>query len=635
MRTGPLAQVRFWVPTALNILLSAGLAVLYAFHTQTHQVAVYGILVTLIGFFLLVPWYPARAWRWMKYLVALLPPWLLLSAMLMILQEPAFQRSDYFFLAQFSVFFFLQNFFLYFRLDRWSWQVLMVGFASLLPLILTFIWAGLRPEDPYTWPLSEYAFLHFTMVLVVILLNILSVTNFIAYLWSRVETSQKSLRQEIVNLREIEEGYYLYENFFKINQILSEPALDIEEAMRRVMKVLTDMEKYGLLQKGAFFLTEPGGQSLRMLVQYNADNLLATCQQVQAGRCLCGRVLVSGQPLHKSCVDHEHEFHPSGMKPHGHYVLPIQWEGERLGVFTLYVADGTPYSQRTMGFLQMVSSAIAKRLVVHRQKEQLHKLIHEQLEVIQAGNRAGAWLMQAILPSEKLLRARWRERSALWFQPAGELGGDFYFFYERGEQVYFGVGDAEGHGAMGAILSSALMSALQLLLPYDGEHRPADILRNLHETLLQMYGEAEALLRNGADLLLCQYDREKRRLRYAGARLPLLYSTNGKIEILEPIPAAIGSERMARSSFFDAELPLRPGMRLYLMSDGLASQLAGDPSQTQTKFGRRRLYELLAETTHLSPPDQLSRVQAAIREWQGMASQTDDITLWILDVAEG
>lgn len=56
----------------------------------------------------------------MKYVAVLLPSWLLSSAMLIILQESAFQRVDFFFLMQFSVFFFLQNFFLSFRLDRGS-----------------------------------------------------------------------------------------------------------------------------------------------------------------------------------------------------------------------------------------------------------------------------------------------------------------------------------------------------------------------------------------------------------------------------------------------------------------------------------------------------------------------------------
>jgi len=254
--------------------------------------------------------------------------------------------------------------------------------------VLTFIWAGLQAEDPYHWPVSSYSALHFAIVLIVIL-HVFSVTSYLTYLWRRNEAVQKTLRQEVIDLREIQEGYYLYENFFRIQQILSDPTIDTEEALRQVMKVLTDMGEYSLLQKGAFFLTEPGGKSLRMLVQYNSDNLLQTCLRVPEGKCLCGRVLVSKEPLHKSCVDHEHEHHPPGMKPHGHYVLPVRWEDEILGVFTLYIADGTPYSERTMGFLRMVADAIAKRIMLHRQKEKLE----EQLREIRAGHQAAAGLM--------------------------------------------------------------------------------------------------------------------------------------------------------------------------------------------------------------------------------------------------
>jgi serine phosphatase RsbU (regulator of sigma subunit) len=90
---------------------------------------------------------------------------------------------------------------------------------------------------------------------------------------------------------------------------------------------------------------------------------------------------------------------------------------------------------------------------------------------------------------------------------------------------------------------------------------------------------------------------------------------------------------MEEGQILDTELAVRPGLRLYLMSDGLASQLSGDSTQTLAKFGRRRLYEILEQTAHLPIPEQLQKVQAAIRQWQGTASQTDDITLWILEPA--
>ncbi len=279
--TGLLAKIGFWTPLALNALLSAGLLGLYAYHTQTPQGGVYALLVGVSVFLLAAPrWYPTPVWRWMKYLVVLLPPWVLLAAALMAFQEEAFQKVDFLFLAQFFVFFFLQNFFLYFRLDKKSLSALLVGAGALTPLVLTFIWAGLQAEDPYHWPVSDYAAFHFAIVLIVILLNVLSVASYLTYRWRRNEAVRKALHQEVIDLREIQEGYYLYENFFRIKQILSDPTIDTEEALRQVMKVLTDMGEYNLLQKGAFFLTEPGGKSLRMLVQYNADNLLQTCLRV-------------------------------------------------------------------------------------------------------------------------------------------------------------------------------------------------------------------------------------------------------------------------------------------------------------------------------------------------------------------
>jgi len=101
MRTGLVAQIGFWAPSVLNSLLSAGLLGLYAFHTQTHNLTVYLLFIGLIGFFLAVPWYPSPIWRWMKYLVVLLPPWVLLLAAFLIFREAAFQKADLFFLAQF------------------------------------------------------------------------------------------------------------------------------------------------------------------------------------------------------------------------------------------------------------------------------------------------------------------------------------------------------------------------------------------------------------------------------------------------------------------------------------------------------------------------------------------------------
>jgi len=105
MPTGLLAKIGFWTPLVLNALLSAGLLGLYAYHTQTPQGGVYALLVGVSVFLLAAPrWYPTPAWRWMKYLVVLLPPWVFLASAFMIFQEETFRKSDFFFTMVFFIF---------------------------------------------------------------------------------------------------------------------------------------------------------------------------------------------------------------------------------------------------------------------------------------------------------------------------------------------------------------------------------------------------------------------------------------------------------------------------------------------------------------------------------------------------
>ncbi len=388
------------------------------------------------------------------------------------------------------------------------------------------------------------------------------------------------------------------------------------------MKALTDMGEYQLLQKGAFFLVDPGKQKLRMLVQYNANNLLETCQVVHKGQCLCGKVLAHNHPIYKSCVDDDHSTHPPGMKPHGHYVIPVKWENEILGVFTLYIEENAPYSDKTYLFLEMVAESIAKRLILDRLQEMLNEM--------QGSYRAAAGLMKTILPKSYVLETFFNGESAIYHRSLHDIGGDFYFFFEKESYIYFGVGDAEGHGIAGALLAAVLIHGLHEIIEKWPYARPAEILLSLHESLIRTYQGSESIYRSGADLALCLYNRQTGELRYAGANVPILCFSGKKMGILEPVPAAVGTSQLDAMHILDVRVDLQPNMRLCLMTDGFASQFGGESRATPQKFGRRRLYELLERTSELSIQDQMTQIQAVLAEWQGSHEQTDDITLWLL-----
>jgi len=172
MPTGLLAKIGFWVPLALNALLSAGLLGLYAYHTQTPQGGVYALLVGVSVFLLATPrWYPTPAWRWMKYLVVLLPPWVLIASAFMILQEETFRKMDLFFiLAGFTVLsiFNSLSYILLFLVRNKSLDFVtsLVAIGAFIPALLIGMWLKLHNEDPNQWPTSNYYAFHLAIIVV-------------------------------------------------------------------------------------------------------------------------------------------------------------------------------------------------------------------------------------------------------------------------------------------------------------------------------------------------------------------------------------------------------------------------------------------------------------------------------------
>jgi len=177
MPTGLLAKIGFWTPLVLNALLSAGLLGLYAYHTQTPQGGVYALLVGVSVFLLAAPrWYPTPAWRWMKYLVVLLPPWVLMASTFMILQEETFRKMDLFFIVAGFTFLTMFNSFSHILLSpvrnkSLDSETLLVAIGAFTPAFLIAIWLKLHNEDPNEWPTSNYYAFHLAITMVAMVLT--------------------------------------------------------------------------------------------------------------------------------------------------------------------------------------------------------------------------------------------------------------------------------------------------------------------------------------------------------------------------------------------------------------------------------------------------------------------------------
>jgi serine phosphatase RsbU (regulator of sigma subunit)/predicted ester cyclase len=244
-----------------------------------------------------------------------------------------------------------------------------------------------------------------------------------------------------------------------------------------------------------------------------------------------------------------------------------------------------------------VTSIIMHRIVGGKIAEEwsqgsgLAELTQERLEQeriererVEQELRVARSIQQASLPKEVPQLEGW-QISPL-YQPAREVGGDFYDFLElKDGRLGIVVGDATGKGVPAALVMASARSMLRAVAQALGSSSPADVLGRVNDAL---FIDIPANM-----FVTCFYailDPESGHLVYANAGhdLPYLYR-NGDAEELRARGMPLGL--MPGMSYEEKEIVLDAGEAALFYSDGLVE--AHDPEGEM--FGFPRLRALIAE----------------------------------------
>jgi len=207
------------------------------------------------------------------------------------------------------------------------------------------------------------------------------------------------------------------------------------------------------------------------------------------------------------------------------------------------------------------------------------------------------------------------------YQPAREVGGDFYDFHLLSEgRLGLVVGDATGKGVPAALVMSTTCGMLQVTAQALGSSSPGEVLEQVNETLLARIPSNT--------FVTCFYailDPQSGTLRYANAgHDPPYLHRNGNAEQLKARGMPLGL--MPGMGYEEKETILGAGEVTLLYSDGLVE--AHDPKGEM--FGFPRLGELVAE--HAAEEGSLGDI--LLRELYTFVGesweQEDDITLLTL-----
>lgn len=264
---------------------------------------------------------------------------------------------------------------------------------------------------------------------------------------------------------------------------------------------------------------------------------------------------------------------------------------------------------------------------INSQLHSSHKLIEDDL-------KAAAWMQQTLLPPPALeangLRCHWR------FEPSGYVAGDIFNFFEMDDgQVGFYLLDVSGHGVPAAMLSVTLSmvltpdvtrgSPLKRLNPQTQQPevlRPDAVIRDLNvrfqskddRYFTMIYG----LIDPAASTL---------RIAQAGHPGPILIRNHGQLRTLGTGGMPVGLWKDIEFDCF--ELPISPGDRLLLYSDGVTECL----NPGGEAFGEERLLGYLSTRTTEPMDALLGGILKELGNWRMHPESADDISLLAIDIA--
>jgi serine phosphatase RsbU (regulator of sigma subunit)/CHASE3 domain sensor protein len=276
-----------------------------------------------------------------------------------------------------------------------------------------------------------------------------------------------------------------------------------------------------------------------------------------------------------------------------------------------------PTGPQEIAFLGQTINEMATSLAASRRALQEHneRLEHELILASQ---------IQASFFPDSLPQFPGLELAAFW-QPAREMGGDFYTIIDLGQgQQSLVVGDVSGKGAPAAMAGALAVGLLEAYAP--AHPTPETLLAKLNQDLHARF------IANYINVACCYavLDTTSFQLTVAnaGCVYPYLRRSNGLCEIdVFGLPLGMWPEFDYRSR----SLTLQPGDLLLLSSDGLIEAR----NEQGELFGFDRLEaELKNLPMEITAPAAVDQLIRAVMNFTDQAELADDLTLLVVHVAD-
>jgi serine phosphatase RsbU (regulator of sigma subunit) len=304
-----------------------------------------------------------------------------------------------------------------------------------------------------------------------------------------------------------------------------------------------------------------------------------------------------------------------------HAVVPLLVNGGSVGALVINARQPRSLDEDEMRLVRLLANQAAIAL----EKARLHEE-EVKSQALEKELAVGREIQLSLLPKAPPAVAGWE--FAAYYQPAQQVGGDFYDFFELGgepSRLGMVIGDVTGKGVPAALfmaMSRTLIRTAALV-----GRSPSRVLMQANDMILDdsrselMLTAFYAMLQTGTG-----------RLAYAcgGHNRPLwIQAGDGRVRELKArgllLAALPGIELEER------EIEVAPGDCLVFYTDGVTEAM--DPDRQF--FGQERLREVVATQADASAGQVLNAVVEAVKAFTRGSPAADDLTLFVVKRLKG
>lgn len=222
------------------------------------------------------------------------------------------------------------------------------------------------------------------------------------------------------------------------------------------------------------------------------------------------------------------------------------------------------------------------------------------------------------------------------YESASECGGDWWYYHKNGDRVFIWIGDATGHGAPAALITSAARAAASLV-EWQPDITPGQALRILNRAIYST-SKGEMMM----TFFIGCFDLKNKTFSYSNAshNPPFhIESPHQKAEVskgdFNPLVEA-NNPRLGQSLdhfFTDHSMPITDGDYVIFFTDGVTEM----KNKENKDFGERKFLKSLSKAfaDGHTIDDVINISLDAVNEHRDHAALTDDVTYIVCQFGEG